>query len=346
MLLQQDRNSESGLSSVSLQDAFSAGERVNDLQPVPETESQQKQKGGVQVPSRREESSGANPLNHAKLDVPQINPAARNTREINPLNDDVQLDVPQTIPTPEKSIEIKPKRPQSAPRQREAVAVPKPNIQRPASAALIRDMPQDRPFSKPWQLLDPFRANIFDVFNDERITVQPNSDNIFVVITIEHCTDCANHNITTRHKQQKYDDFAQNLLTKLSLTHPDIPVLACPINTSEDTRRKQYRRGLCLPVQKGSSPSMVNRPGLYSRLGAFEVEVHVRNQKGAVLHSKLWTKRWPNTEKTLRRLDFHLKEVAQHVGTRAGLPARDIKQTVNNGVVDAIAYFSKFETVL
>jgi len=51
-------------------------------------------------------------------------------------------------------------------------------------------------------------------------------------ITVEYCTNCANHRTHTRHNEQKYSTVFHNLKRALSITIPGISILANSIPQS------------------------------------------------------------------------------------------------------------------
>jgi hypothetical protein len=101
-----------------------------------------------------------------------------------------------------------------------------------------------------------------------------------VLLTVEHCDGCDRHAETTRHDPQKYAYFAQMVKSAVLTRYPMVKVLIKPIST-------------------------LGAVELNTRLGAFEVQVcsQMQNrQKREVLHSKIETRRWPETDEILNKL--------------------------------------------
>jgi hypothetical protein len=101
-----------------------------------------------------------------------------------------------------------------------------------------------------------------------------------LVISIEYCHNCNHHCTTTRHKPEQYQAQANDMLLTLSeLFH---------------SNRISVRVGVCkfkANITPTSSTTDAN-----SRIGAFEIQVGYKNEKGVIfselLHSKLASRTW------------------------------------------------------
>ena len=105
-----------------------------------------------------------------------------------------------------------------------------------------------------------------------------------VLLTIEHCDQCHEHNDTTHHDPHKYSAFAAHIKAAVLSRYSMVKVLVKPLSALDGKQA-------------------------YKRMGCFEVQV-CSKRNGAVrkdlLHSKLATKRWPDTEDILSKLSEFL----------------------------------------
>ena len=105
-----------------------------------------------------------------------------------------------------------------------------------------------------------------------------------VLLTIEHCDQCHEHNDKTHHDPHKYAAFAAHIKAAVLSRYSMVKVLVKPL-------------------------SALDGQLAYKRMGCFEVQV-CSKRGGAVrkdlLHSKLATKHWPDTEEILRKLSEFL----------------------------------------
>ncbi|EAS05376.3 hypothetical protein TTHERM_00697090 (macronuclear) [Tetrahymena thermophila SB210] len=112
------------------------------------------------------------------------------------------------------------------------------------------------------------------------------------IVTIEYCTNCHEHQGTTRHDEKKYEYIAQNLKKEILRHYPVIKVYMKPLITEN---------------QDHSIENLYAR----SRLGAMEVQI-CSNKNGRItkniLFSKLKTKTWPSTLSVLN-------EIRKYMGT-------------------------------
>lgn len=112
-----------------------------------------------------------------------------------------------------------------------------------------------------------------------------------IIFTIEHCHNCEHHQITTRHKPQEYRKQADEFLRVLAQT--------------------ALQAGLCVRVGVARFEAEITCKSKTtdenSRIGAFEVQVALKNGHGsqstAMLHSKLFSGRWPS--KSVLEKRFH-----------------------------------------
>jgi len=107
-------------------------------------------------------------------------------------------------------------------------------------------------------------------------------ENLDIVISVEHCCNCSFHAMSLRHKPDEYVAHANTVLKDLAQTchqfHPCARVGVVRFNAN---------------ITKKSRESDVN-----SRIGALEVQVAFKNNKGVVtpelIYSKLKSRRWPS----------------------------------------------------
>ncbi len=115
-----------------------------------------------------------------------------------------------------------------------------------------------------------------------------------ILVTIEHCTNCAEHQSNTRHIEEKYYLYARTLQQAILLRYPTVRVSCKPItNTVED-----YMRSFSVDRRNPDQKSLIidnHRPVL--RIGAFEVLLCTRVKgelRQDLLHSKLASRIWPS----------------------------------------------------
>lgn len=121
-----------------------------------------------------------------------------------------------------------------------------------------------------------------------------------LVVSIEHCHNCASHNVTLRHKAGEYIKNANTFLRSLAQIMHDCNLGARVGVTRFDTHI----------APKGSHTDAD------SRIGAFEIQIAYKNASGNIsyelLHSKLATTRWPSRNVVEKRLRAFL--------SKAGVP--------------------------
>ena len=179
-------------------------------------------------------------------------------------------------------------------------------------------------------------ANYRMVKHEQLETTAPNR----VVVTVEHCADCAKHHAsTTRHDEGKYSGNAEAVKDAIMAAFPFIEVHVKPttsLKLSEAPQRADGRPGWVR--EKGSDqiserhPAGFSMPGeeayrserlgasrelLSHRLGACEVQVGIfPPEAGAtptkkLLHSKLATRAWPQNAAIVAKLTELLRDVAR-----------------------------------
>jgi hypothetical protein len=124
-----------------------------------------------------------------------------------------------------------------------------------------------------------------------------------LIITIEHCHNCAHHNVTTRHKQDEYANNSCSFLRVLAqIAHE------CGVCARVGVSRVKAN------VTPASATTDEN-----SRIGAFEIQVAYKQPNGkvvpATLHSKLSSRRWPSKsvlEKRFRSFVAQAKVSTSH----------------------------------
>jgi hypothetical protein len=112
-----------------------------------------------------------------------------------------------------------------------------------------------------------------------------------IVFSIEHCHNCEHHQITTRHNPLEYKKNADEFLRILA---------QCAMQS-----------GLCMRVGVARFEADITCKSRMtdenSRIGAFEVQIACKNERGelsmGLLHSKLFSGRWPS--KSVLEKRFH-----------------------------------------
>lgn len=125
--------------------------------------------------------------------------------------------------------------------------------------------------------------------------------NLDMIISVEHCINCEFHNTSLRHIPQEY------------VTHADtvLRLLAQGVHEYSSCVRLGVIR-FPAHITPKSRDTDAN-----SRIGAFEVQIAYRNEKGLltteVLHSKLFSRRWPSKSVIDKRLKGFLSQSNVHV---------------------------------
>lgn len=119
-----------------------------------------------------------------------------------------------------------------------------------------------------------------------------------ILIIIEHCTNCHQHQSNTRHIQEKYHLYAKTIKQAIISRYPMVKVNCKPITSSTE----QYKAQIYLNRKK-PEPNSLNldkyRPEM--RIGAFEVQLFSK-RGNAILHSKLASRMWPNVKTILDKI--------------------------------------------
>lgn len=153
------------------------------------------------------------------------------------------------------------------------------------------------------------------------LNVYSNLRTLDMMVTIEHCHNCEHHQITTRHNAHEYKKLADDFLR----------VLAEVILHS----------GLCVRLGVASFEAEITcrskTTDENSRIGAFEVQVASKNAHGdflsALLHSKLFSGRWPSKsvlEKRLKAFVSKLQLPTVHC-TSDGYAVTDYNMEISEG---------------
>jgi len=112
-----------------------------------------------------------------------------------------------------------------------------------------------------------------------------------IVITIEYCTNCRQHQGSTRHDEEKYAQFANSLKREIITQYPVVKVILKPLifDQTDESSESIYLR---------------------SRIGAFEVQIFSKNSEGVVkrqiIFSKLRTRNWPSISKVVEDVSNYL----------------------------------------
>lgn len=127
-------------------------------------------------------------------------------------------------------------------------------------------------------------------------------------VTIEYCANCQEHSLHTRHSPELYKNYATRLQQCIHMRFPFIIVMLKPIDTDilqEELYHKKYPK-----IQKNggkfdNSP-IINDKFKDVRIGAFEVQISMKNKKGeietALIHSKLRSGKWPKIRRVLDKI--------------------------------------------
>jgi len=119
--------------------------------------------------------------------------------------------------------------------------------------------------------------------------------------------NCHKHNTSTKHDENKYKAFAQNLQGAIKEQFPLIKVFIKPISTEQDQKIKRFR-----VESSGDKPTIIDNQMKYFRIGAFEVQIF-KKENGKliekILHSKLQTGLWPSLAMILEKVHFYLPRV-------------------------------------
>lgn len=108
-----------------------------------------------------------------------------------------------------------------------------------------------------------------------------------LILTIEHCHNCANHNVSLRHDPKEYQEKSMKYIKQLA----------------SSIFEEQY----CVRLGIGVIPADLSHSH-HSRIGAFEIQIAYkspisRETEIDLLYSKLQTRRWPSKSVVDKRLE-------------------------------------------
>jgi hypothetical protein len=119
-----------------------------------------------------------------------------------------------------------------------------------------------------------------------------------IIITIEHCSNCDDHQTHTQHFNDIYRFFAQSLQKCILMRFPFIKVYLKPIDTE------------IVPVglQNYEKNPIVDLKYKDVRIGAFEIQLAIKTEKLDIIpiHSKLSSGLWPSLSGILNKIVSHL----------------------------------------
>jgi hypothetical protein len=121
-------------------------------------------------------------------------------------------------------------------------------------------------------------------------------ENNEIIVTIEHCSNCEDHQTHTQHINDIYKTFAKVLQKCILLRYPFIKVYLKPIDTN-------------IINNEGSDQIIIDNRYKEVRIGAMEVQLGVKvGEKTEIhmLHSKLSTGNWPSINTVLNKLVTHM----------------------------------------
>jgi hypothetical protein len=130
-------------------------------------------------------------------------------------------------------------------------------------------------------------------------------ENNEIIITIEHCSNCEDHQTHTQHINDIYKTFAKILQKCILIRYPFIKVFLKPIDTD-----------IANPNEHGQL--VIDNKYKEVRIGAMEVQLGIRlNDKTEIqlIHSKLSSGTWPSIGTVLNKIvnhmpKFHMKGVS------------------------------------
>lgn len=119
--------------------------------------------------------------------------------------------------------------------------------------------------------------------------------------------NCRNHNTSTKHDEEKYKAFAQNLQGAIREQFPLVKVIVKPISTEQDQKIKKFK-------VEGDlfKPTVIDFQMKNMRLGAFEVQIYKREGGKVIektIHSKLKSGFWPSVSQILEKVHYYLPRV-------------------------------------
>ncbi|KAL4468006.1 hypothetical protein ABPG72_015876 [Tetrahymena utriculariae] len=137
--------------------------------------------------------------------------------------------------------------------------------------------------------LNETRAKVKEQREKEDVRFYPEFKNVKdrdVIVVIEYCNDCQNHQSTTKHDEEHYIRLANNYKILILKHFPVAKVFLKPVRVDQNASSIQniYAR---------------------QRIGAFEIYVMSKTQgepKKGCVHSKLKTGKWPSSAQVLNQL--------------------------------------------
>ena len=139
------------------------------------------------------------------------------------------------------------------------------------------------------------------------------------IITIEHCASCEEHKNITQHQTDTiFKELAIKYQKIIQERFPFIKVFLKPIDV-EIVKNEKFKLPK-VPSNGASYPSYpkLNNQFKQCRIGAFEIQIATKNEKGdkliRIIHSKLKTKKFPDVNTVLKKIvsfmpKFNLKLV-------------------------------------
>lgn len=115
-----------------------------------------------------------------------------------------------------------------------------------------------------------------------------------IIITIEHCSNCEDHQTHTQHINDIYRNVAMSLQKCILMRFPFIKVYLKPIDTNiVPTNLQNYEKS-----------EVVDYKYKDVRLGAFEIQLAIKTDKLEIfqVHSKLSTGQWPSFNTVLNKI--------------------------------------------
>eukprot|EP01039_Chlorochromonas_danica_P009442 gene9442-10431_t len=150
----------------------------------------------------------------------------------------------------------------------------------PKAASMTPSSPSKAPGSKVFEQA----ARVFGIY--QRLQTQE------VILSVEHCHDCAAHSVSLRHDPAEYVHLADQMLKHLAQE-----VLASGVCVRLGVARLEADFRCTKPGSEGEDEK---------RYGAFEVQAACKVTSGEVrvevLHSKLLSRRWPSKSVLAKRL--------------------------------------------
>jgi hypothetical protein len=152
-----------------------------------------------------------------------------------------------------------------------------------------------------------------------------------VLMTIEHCQNCENHNWANHHHEEEYLQAVENIKDTVEMFVKDFPIrffcICKPVEDFKSSFRSQYRSKSMLnsaSLERSGSPpanylqAAINTAAVASsfslmtgesppaRIGALEVQIMINTGKEKVthiLHSKLLSGSWPKLSTMLSQIE-------------------------------------------